>query len=89
MKERKKGDDPDVPKTTNALPVIKWTHAFREYLDRIIGHHTIPLSYIIREEVTVPVHAPSLVPGKPHSEYKGSIDAELVARESHTHALYR
>ena len=44
IKERKKGDEPEVPKITKALSVIKWTQAFGDYLDRIIGNHTIPLS---------------------------------------------
>ena len=44
IKERKKGDKPDAPKSTKALPEIKWTHTFGEYLNRIIGHRTIPLS---------------------------------------------
>ena len=88
LKERKKGDNPDVPNITKALPVIKWTQAFGRYLDGIIGHHTIPLSYVIREEITVPVHAPPLIPGQPHSEDHGSVESELVAGESHTHALY-
>ena len=88
LKEQKKINDPDVPKIIKALPVIKWTQAIGEYLDSIIVHHTIPLSYVFREKVTVLVHAPSLVPGQPHSEDHGSVDTELVARASHTHALY-
>ena len=71
LKERKKVDKTYFPKITNALPVIKWTHAFGDYLDRIIGHCTIPLSYVVREEVTVPVHAPLLNPGQPQSEDHG------------------
>ena len=89
LKQRKKGDKPDAPKITNDLPVIKWTQAFGDYPGRIIGHHTIPLSYVVRKEVTVPNHAPLLVPGQPHSEDHGSVDAELMDRVSHTHALYR
>ena len=53
------------------------------------GNHTIPLFYVVRKEVTVPVHAPPLVPGQPHPEDHGSMEADIVARESHTHALYR
>ena len=89
LKERKKGDEPDVPNISKALPVIKWNQAFGDYLDRIIGHHTIPLSYVVREEVTVPVHAPPLVLGHSHSEDHGSVKVDLVARASHTHTLYR
>ena len=87
-RNEKKGNEPDVPNITKALSVIKWTQAFGDYLDSIIGHRIIPLSYIVCEEVTLPVHAPPLVPGKPHSEYHGSVEAELVDRASHTHTLY-
>ena len=80
LKEQKKGDKTDVPNITNALPVIMLTQTFVYYLVRIIGHCTTPLSYVVREEVTVPVHAQPLVPGHPHSEDPGSVDAEIVAR---------
>ena len=29
LKDRKKDDDPEVPKITKALPIIKWTEAFQ------------------------------------------------------------
>ena len=29
LKDRKEEDDPDVPKITKALPIIKWTEAFQ------------------------------------------------------------
>ena len=67
IKEIKKGDNPDVPNITKALPVIKGTQSFGYYLNRIIGHRVISLSYVVREDVTVPVHVPHLVPVQPHS----------------------
>ena len=76
---KKEGDKPDAPNIINDLPVIKWNQEFGDYLDSIIGHRTISLFYVVREEVTVPFHAPPLVPGQP----------QLVARASHTHTLYR
>ena len=30
LKQRKDEDDPDVPKITKALPIIKWTEAFQD-----------------------------------------------------------
>ena len=45
LKERK--NDPDVPKITKALPIIKWTEAFQDFLDRVIGARMIPLEYVI------------------------------------------
>jgi hypothetical protein len=89
LKDRKTGDLPEVPKITKALPVIKWTQAFADYLHRVIGVRTIPLAYIIREDVAVPAVAPALIAGQPHSVEHGSVEAELVARAQHNHALYR
>ena len=65
-----------------------WIHSFGDYLDIIIGNYTTPLYYVFHEEVNVPVHTPPLVPDQIHSEDHVSVEAELLARESHTHALY-
>ena len=46
LKERKE-DDPDVPKITKALPIIKWTEAFEDFLNRVVGARMIPLAYVI------------------------------------------
>jgi hypothetical protein len=89
LKDRKAGDSPEVPKITKALPVIKWTQAFADYLHRVIGVRMIPLAYVIREDVDVPAAAPALAAGQPHSTEHGSVEAELVARAQHNHALYR
>ena len=50
---------------------------------------TIPLAYVIRQEVDVPVVPPTQANNKPHSTVYGSIEVELVARTSHDHELYR
>ena len=47
IKERKDEDDPDVPKITKALPNIKWTEAFQDFLNRVVGARRIPLAYVI------------------------------------------
>ena len=47
IKDRKEEDDPDVPKTNKALPIIKWTEAFQDFLNRVIGARMIPLAYVI------------------------------------------
>ena len=47
LKERKDEDDPDAPKITKALPTIKWTEAFQDFLNRVIGARMIPLAYVI------------------------------------------
>ena len=45
LKDRKDDDEPDVPTISKALPVIKWTEAFKDYLSRVIGVCTIPLAF--------------------------------------------
>ena len=79
LKERKVDDSPDVPKISMALPVIKWTEAFQDFLNRKIGNRNIPLAYIIRDEPNPPAAAPPLAAGQPHSIEHGSIESELIA----------
>ena len=79
LKERKEADDPDIPKTSKSLPIMKWTEAFQDYLHRTIGVRTIPLAYITREAVDVPAMPPLQEANKPHSTEHGSIEVELIA----------
>ena len=89
LKDRKDEDDPDVPKITKALPIIKWTEAFQDFLHRVIGARMIPLAYVIRIDPQVPAVAPTLAPNQPHSTEHESVESELMARASHTHAHFR
>ena len=89
LKERKDEDDPDVPKITKALPIIKWTEAFQDFLNRVIRARMIPLAYVIQIDPQVPGNAPPLAANQPHSTEHGSVEAELIARAAHTRALYR
>ena len=89
LEERKENENPDVPKITKALPVIKWTEAFTDYLSHAIGVRMIPLAYVIRPEADVPAAAPALAAGEPYSLEHGSVEQELVVRALHTHALFR
>lgn len=89
LKEMRDDDEPEVPKITKALPIIKWTEAFQDFLNRVVGARTIPLSYVIRENVAVPAVAPPLATNRPHSDEHGSVERELVARASHNHPLFR
>ena len=88
LKERKWDDSPDVPKISKGLLVIKWTEAFQDFLNRKIGNRNFPLVYIIRDEPNPPAAAPPLAAGQPHSIEHGSVEAELIAQASHTHALF-
>ena len=49
----------------------------------------IPLAYVICIDSQVPGNAPQLAVNQPHSTEHGSVEAELVARAAHSHALYR
>ena len=89
LKEKKGEDSPETPKISKALPVIKWTEAFQDFLNRKIGNQNIPLAYIIRDEPNPPAVAPPLAPGQQHSIEHGSVEAELIAWASHTHALFQ
>ena len=48
----------------------------------------IALAYAIRSNVDVSPQAPPLKASQPHSEQHGSVEAEMVARALHAHALY-
>jgi hypothetical protein len=88
LKDKKGGDEPEVPKITKALPIIKWTEAFRDYLHRVIGVRTIPLAYVTRLVAAVPAIGAQAA-GTPHSTDHGAIEMELIARASHGHPLFR
>ena len=74
LKDRQDEDDPDVPKMTKALPIIKWTEAFQDFLNRVIGARMIPLAYVIRIDPQVPGLAPPLAPNQPHSTEHESVE---------------
>ena len=89
LEDRKKADKPDTPKISKALPIIKWTEAFDDYLHRIIGSRLVPLAYVTRETAAVDANVPELATNKPHSARYGSVEGDLVARASHNHPLFR
>ena len=89
LKDRKDEDDPDVHKISKALSIIKWTEAFQDFLNRVIGARMISLAYVIRIDPQVPGLAPPLSANQPHSTEHGSVEDELIARAAHTHALFR
>ena len=88
LKEKKGDDSPETPKISRVLPVIKWMEAFQDFLSRKIANQNIPLAYIIHEVPNPPATAPPLAPGQPHSLEYGSVEADLIARASHAHALF-
>jgi hypothetical protein len=85
----KNEDELEVPKISKALPVIKWTEAFKDYLNQVIGARSILLACVICAEPVVLAAAPPLANGEPHLIEHGSVAAEVIARASHDHALFR
>ena len=89
LKPKKDDDTLDVPKISKALPIIKWTEEFQGHLHRVIGVTMIPLAYVTRQDEDVPAVAHPLMAGQPHSEAHGSMEGEMIAWASHTHAMFR
>jgi hypothetical protein len=87
--QRKKDDPPEVPKISKALPIMKWTEAFDDFLNRAIGTRTIPLSYVTRETVTPTNILPPQAQDRPHSIENGSVEGDMIAFASHDHPSYR
>ena len=83
LKIRRKADDPVTPKISKALPIIRWTEAFIDHLHRCIGVRLIPLAYVTRPDTAVPADVPTLATDQPFSTENGSLEAELISRESH------
>eukprot|EP00957_Ditylum_brightwellii_P192634 14667388-Ditylum_brightwellii.AAC.1 len=54
LKEKQQKEAPNVNKITKALPIIRWTEAFHDYLYRVVGRILIPLAYVICNDVDVP-----------------------------------
>ena len=89
LSAKKDEDDPDTPLISKALPIIKWCESFKDHLHRCVGVRHVPLAYVIRDNVTVPVVCPALLPGQPYSVEHGSIEMDLMERALHTHGLFR
>ena len=73
LEDKKGNDEPEVPKIPKALPIIKWTEAFADYLHRFLGVRNIPYAYVIRAEATVPPIGVQ-ANGAPHSTEHGAIE---------------
>jgi hypothetical protein len=88
LEDKKAGNEAEVPKITKALPIVKWTEAFRDYMHRTVGVRTVPLAYVIHPVATPPLIG-AQAPGAPHSAEHAAIKTELIDRASHGHALFR
>ena len=89
LENKKDETEPDTPKISKELPIIKWVEAFKDHLHRCIGASYNPLGYIIREHATPPAIAPVLAVNQPYSTEHASSEGELIARASHNDTLCR
>ena len=89
LKERKDEDEDDLPKITKALPTIKWSEAFQDFLNRVVGARMILLAYVIQIDSQVPGNVSPLSANQQHSTEHELVKAELIARAANTHALFR
>jgi len=78
-----------VPKLTEGLTAPKWLDYFKMHCKNIIGARGVPIFYVMRSKVMVAMPPPPLVIDQLYSEQHGSLEDELIARASHTHALYK
>jgi hypothetical protein len=89
LMDKKGKDEPETPKISKSLNIMKWSEAFRDILHRCIGVRNVPIVYVIREDAAVPAVVPALMAGQPHSTDAGSVEMELTLRASHIHPLFR
>ena len=87
--DRKDSDDPETPKITKALPIMKWTESFTDHLNRCIGVRYVPLSYVIRADEAVLAICPPLSTDQPYSDVHGSVEGDMIARASFSDGLYK
>ena len=88
LKTKREEDTPEVPKISKFLHIIMWTEAFQDHLHRVIRVRMIPLAYVTRKDEDVRAMVPPLQARQPHSEAHGSIEGEMIAWASHTHAMF-
>ena len=84
LTSRRKDEEVKVPKISKALPMMKWSESFTDFLHRVLGIRMIPLAYVVRESVV-----PQLAQDSPHSEDHGSVEEEMVEFASHACWLFK
>ena len=88
--DKKKRDEPDVPKLTSKMSIVKWIESFKLHCYAIIGVRNCPIYYVIRNVADVSgIVRPPLLPNQPHSAEYGSIEGELIHLSSHDHPLFQ
>ena len=90
-KDLRDQDEPEIPTISdkdNDRKIIKWAPIFMDCMSRTFGPRG-PLSYVLRDEVTVPTEIDDpLMPNKWYGA-SGSLLDELVRRLPHNGAIYK
>ena len=89
LKDRKDGDQPEVPKISKDLGILRWSEAFKDFLNRCIGTRGAPLSYVVRTNAVPQGPLPPTATDSPHTEANGSVENDLVEFATHDHPLFR
>lgn len=88
IKDKSKESEPEVPKISKTLPLIRWIEVFQDHCYRCLGVRYIPLAYVIRTDVAVPAVCPDAAINQPFSTEHGSVLDDLVMRAGHDHGLF-
>ena len=82
-------DDSSVPHITKALPIVKWTESFEDFLHQVVGVRCIPLAYLVRG-YTIPLPTPPpLENSRSYSAVSGSVEMELISRATYNHSSFK
>ena len=82
-------DRPVVPVLSKNNTPLKWLESFKDCTYRTFGVRNCPVSYIIRDDDTVPAEADDpLQAGRAYGE-SGSVIDEMIRRLNHTDPLYK
>ena len=59
-----------------------------DFLNHVIGVWTIPLAYVVQDNMDMPMVAPDLAPNQPHSVLHRLVESELIAHALHEHVFF-
>ena len=88
LTEKAKKDEPEVPKITKQMTVMKWANAFDDHLHSCHGTTKAPLAWIIRAVENVPAITTQAT-NLPYTAVHGSIEEDMTNRTPHAYPLYR
>ena len=89
IKEHKK-KEVKTPQISQKLDIILWTEAFLDFLSRIVGSRNIHLACVVQTIDILDYDTPfELMNDTCCTECAGSLEEELIKRESQSHSLFK